>query len=641
MIGKNNDKMRERLKNSFHFNAVNAQKFKNKYFNSIKKTGKKSILPAFSSKEKRKSVILTKSIILPKSANKKMINVLSLSKPQINYTKIQAFNYLLFCKKYANQMLKNKYNCSKKVRLKLYDKEEFISKYDSYQIEYLMEKRKSRVYCKLKELLFLSQKNEYLVNIHKPKESKIILRYLLFLVYDKDKMTFNEKRNEKINIDKIKSNFEKIIPSLKKRYLSMEFNKLKDNNEYIDFLNKNNKLIFDYSPFDIYNSVPNLYPHEVKIMKILKEYLNKKLYQKLNSKGLYYYKNISENYETTKLNKSTKEDKKNKSKTIVNKSFSKYILNKKNNLLNNHNENKRIKNDADIFDVEKLIKGFKGKNKKVLKKGIIKKKYIDRVILSQKIKKKLFFNLSNNKNNNNKDKSNEKNHLSLNSTTLTIRNRENNNAIKLRKGNLVHKKIIPKSIFSKQNNNIHPKKITQNSSENNLESSVSFKITNKENNLLQFKNNYLRKILFNNNENNSESLLSETSKKIQKNILNESTKFFYPKNLSFKFINLKDFLKFDNETKYSLSKKAIKILKPAKSFEFHNDVYIFSQKINENVWERGEDISAQIKAEEVKDYVYKKLKVLNNKNKNSFKKCNTFRKMANYGDLYFNDSSFY
>ena len=119
MIGKNNDKMRERLKNSFHFNAVNAQKFKNKYFNSIKKIGKKSTLPAFSSKEKRKSVILTKSILLPKSANKKMINILSSSKPQINYTKIQAFNYLLFCKKYANQMLKNKYNCSKQVRLKL------------------------------------------------------------------------------------------------------------------------------------------------------------------------------------------------------------------------------------------------------------------------------------------------------------------------------------------------------------------------------------------------------------------------------------------------------------------------------------------------------------------------------------------
>jgi hypothetical protein len=65
MIGKINDKVRERSKNSFHFNAINAQKYKNKYFNTIKKIGKKSTIPLFSSKEKRKSVIL------PKSENKK------------------------------------------------------------------------------------------------------------------------------------------------------------------------------------------------------------------------------------------------------------------------------------------------------------------------------------------------------------------------------------------------------------------------------------------------------------------------------------------------------------------------------------------------------------------------------------------
>jgi hypothetical protein len=574
-----------------------------------------------------------------------MINILSLSKPQIDYTKIQAFNYFIFCKKYSNQMLRNKYNCSNKVRLKLLnDKEEIISKYDSYQIEYLMEKRKSRVYCKLKELLVLSQKNEYLSNIYNPKESKIILRYLLFLVYDKDKMTFNEKRTEKINKDKIKSNFEKIVPSLKKRYFSVEFNNEEYNveikNNEKQFLNKNNRFIFNYSPLNIYNSVPNLYPNEPRILKVLKEYLTKKLYQKLYSKGLYYYKNISENYDTTKLNKSTKEDKNSRSKTIVNKSFSKYILKKKNNSINNHNENKRIKNDIDIFDIEKLIKGFKGKDKKNLKNSIInKKRYFDRVILSQKIKKKLFFNASGN--NNNKNVSKEKNHLSQNSTTLTIRNRESNKSNKLKKGNLVNKGIIYKNNFSKENNNMYSKKLIQNSSEYNSESSVSFRRANKKNNQIQFKNNYLRKILFNNCENNSESLISESFKKKPKNILNESTKFFYPKNLSFKFITLKDFLKFDNETNYSLSKKASKILNPAKSFEFHNDIYIFSQKINENIWERGEDISAQIKAEEIKDSVFKKLKMLNNKNRNSFKKCNTFRKFVNYGDVYFNDSSFY
>ena len=33
--------------------------------------------------------------------------------------------------------------------------------------------------------------------------------------------------------------------------------------------------------------------------------------------------------------------------------------------------------------------------------------------------------------------------------------------------------------------------------------------------------------------------------------------------------------------------------------------------------------------------------MLNNKNRNSLKKYNTFRKFVNYGDVYFNDSSFY
>ena len=90
-------------------------------------------------------------------------------------------------------------------------------------------------------------------------------------------MTFNEKRTEKINKDKIKSNFEKIVPSLKKRYFSVEFNndeynvEIKNNEK--QFLNKNNRFIFNYSPLNIYNSVPNLYPNEPRILKVLKEYL--------------------------------------------------------------------------------------------------------------------------------------------------------------------------------------------------------------------------------------------------------------------------------------------------------------------------------------------------------------------------------
>ena len=89
-------------------------------------------------------------------------------------------------------------------------------------------------------------------------------------------------------------------------------------------------------------------------------------------KKKYYYKNIYGNYDTNKFNKSSKEDNTNKSGTSVNKSLSQYFFKKKNNSLS-HN-NKRIKKDTDIYDFEKLIKGFERKDNNYKKKSIINKK---------------------------------------------------------------------------------------------------------------------------------------------------------------------------------------------------------------------------------------------------------------------------
>ena len=217
MIGKNNDEMRERDKNSFHLNSIKANKYKNKYFNIIKKIGKKAIIPVLSSREERQSLIRNKS------DKKEINNILSLSKLQIDYSKLQEIKYFNFCNKFANVLLKNKYDCSKRAKSELHQKEEIISIYNSYQIDYLIEKRKSRVYCRLKEFLLLNKNEEYLANIYKQRESRIMIKYLLFFVYDKDKMTFNEKRTEQIDKDKIKSLLEKIIPQIKKRYFLMEY----------------------------------------------------------------------------------------------------------------------------------------------------------------------------------------------------------------------------------------------------------------------------------------------------------------------------------------------------------------------------------------------------------------------------------
>ena len=173
------------------------------------------------------------------------------------------------------------------------------------------------------------------------------------------------------------------------------------------------------------------------------------------------------------INKSLRDSKNNKSKSksksIVNKSISKYIFQKNNNTLNNGKENKRIKNDFDIFDVEKLIKGFKIKYRQIRNKQFInyKKKNINKIKFSQKIKKKLFFN---NNDINNKDNLNEKYSLSQKSITLSIKSKENEKPLK---NGIIIKNKITRHILQKNNVKINYKKI-KNSFNNNLEKSISF-----------------------------------------------------------------------------------------------------------------------------------------------------------------------
>ena len=607
--------MKERSKNSFHFNTIRTAKFKNKYFNNINKSSKK---PIFQIKDKRISVY----------EKKKKLDLSSLSKSSINNSNNREFEYLHFYKLYANKILKNKYNCSKIIKSQIYRKYEIISIYNINQINYLIKKKKSRIYCRLKEISIFYKKEEYLINVFKQRESKIILKYLLFFVYDKDKMTFDERITQKTKKDKIESNYEKIIPSINKRYMLMQNNKdsfIGDNNKNKQKLYKKYKFVTDLSPYDIRNSIPNLYPININILKDIKEYLRKKLYQKLFKKK-YYYKNIYGNYDTNKFNKSSKEDKTSKSRTIVNKSFSKYFFKKKNNIFSNHNNDKRIKNDADIYDVEKLIKSIKGKDNKYKKKSLLNKKVIFDEMTSSQPKKKLIFNYINN---NNRDKSTEKNRLSQDSTTLTLRKRGNNKSVNLKTKSLFRRDKSSKNKYPKKEVNIFYKKLFRNSSKNYLGNSISLKNeVNKKNVRYTVDNIHLRKILVNNNKSNNESILSESFKKFVNN----------EKDLKCKYMKLKDFLKYDDETKYSFTKKSVKIFKPTKSFEYHNELYIFAKNNNENIWENGEDLSAQIKAKEIKEAVMYKLNKMNNKNVNRLKKSYSLKKMIYCGDIY-NDIS--
>ena len=316
----------------------------------------------------------------------------------------------------------------------------------------------------------------------------------------------------------------------------------------------------------------------------------------------------------------------NKSRTSVNKSLSQYFFKKKNNSLS-HNNNKRIKKDKDIYDFEKLIKSFIGKDNKYKRKSNINKKNFFKMTSSQTIKKEIYFNYSDNINN--RDKSTENNQLSQDSTALTLRNRDNNKSVNLKTKSIFQRNKASKNKHPKKEVNIFYKKLFQNSSRSYFDNSISLQNeVNKSNIIYPVKNIYLRKFLVNNNKNNNESILSESYKKFSNN----------RKDLRCKFIKLKDFLKYDDETKYSFTKKSVKIFKPTKSFEYQKELYIFAKNNNENIWEKGEDLSAQIKAKQIKEAVMYKLKKMKNKSLNILKKGDSLKKLIYYGELYNNIS---
>ena len=331
--------------------SVKVSKMKKKSFHTFRKLGMKSISKFSLTKEKRKITIETRT------ENKKDNNIISSQKQPQMLNSIKSNLFLLhyqLCiyEKYANNLLYKKYNCSKKINI-------------------------------INDMRFSYNKREYLINIFTQKESKIILKNLLFFVYDKDKMTYNERLVDKIDKDKIKSNLERIIPTLDKKFVLMmkKYNKIRNNDDKneLDIYNKkkqNYLPICELSPLDVHNSIPNLFPNDVSIIFILREYIKKNLCQKLLEKE-FYYKNIQVNLVSNKSNKSNRfnrsykssKESKSKSKTnINNKSFSKSIFNKKNNYINNHNNIRRKKNDMEIFEIEKLIKRFDIKKKKISNK---------------------------------------------------------------------------------------------------------------------------------------------------------------------------------------------------------------------------------------------------------------------------------
>lgn len=593
-----NEKTRPRAKKSFHYSSIKDKKYKNRFFNTNKNSESLSAI-----KIKRNSQITRKI------DNKNKNDLFSLSKSNKVYS-MKEYDYLMPYKKTAYNLLKRKYNCSYIVytNIKLNKKTEVRSVYDSNLIQNLLENKKTKLYCKIKEDLIYTNLTENFYHNYTQIEAKNFLKYLLFCIYDKDRMTYNKNLSEKNDKDKLKLLSEKIIRKLYDAYISTmnnNINKTKKKEESKES-NKQNKhkkhqshkypFIFDLSPFDVHNSIPNLFPSGENVMYYLKAYLKKKLSQKLYQ-NKFYCKNVSDGMDSTiRFNKSTKDNKNSKSKT-VNISFSKIVFRKKNNTINiNHDNIRRIQNDIDTCDVEKLIKIIMKRGQKSKKKDLIK---------SQKIKVKFHFNSSNNK----VDKSYEKNQISQNSTTLSAINREGNLSYRTnlinnsplnyvtRLKNFVRSKLFFNRLnLKKYNINNSEIKLNQNSFQNNVDNSFPINNFDKNDDQYNFKYNHFRKIL-----------------------------------------TLKEFFKLSKNKNSNFIEDKMKLYKPKKAVEYQNDIYIFTKNINRNVWEKGEDIICQRKANDFKEKVLNKLKLLQSKRLNRHNKCYTFRKLVKYGDIYYKD----
>ena len=112
-------------------------------------------------------------------------------------------------------------------------------------------------------------KNEYLINEYSRKESKIFMKYLLLFVYDKDKITYNEKLTNSFNNKKGDSDKENLLE--KKEKLKKLIKKKNDTNKLINNQKLKIDLIYNFSVFEIKNCVPNLFPNDYKVLRGLKK----------------------------------------------------------------------------------------------------------------------------------------------------------------------------------------------------------------------------------------------------------------------------------------------------------------------------------------------------------------------------------
>ena len=578
-----------------------------------------------------------------------------LSNIEYKYNK-EEMELLLEFKIRAYQKLKDKYNYIYKEIFYFMRKEEIPTQYDYIQLTNLIKRKKCRILSQLNELFFFNNIQEYLRDLYNYKHSLIMIKYLLFFIYDKDIITYVDKLDNEKNKKYIKSNYLKLSELQKEKNeirkignIRESFNKYikKDESIVYDLEKINNNIFISYNFSKIknlyiynvpllkmHNCLPNLFPNGFKIINILKDFLILKKSQKLYKNKIYSLKKSLFN---TKLSDNSKEkfyqnwtnkkkNKKNMEKYLFENSS--IISDEENNIYNGiHNYSiyyhsnggaRREKKDVDIIDIEQIIKNISmDKNNKLIELnedkqnsnsnlGLYKKSlYHKKFVSSSQIDKTYY------------SQKNDKFHISENSTNISNKlkvekyNKKMNN-----KKNEIRNKILSfeenKINNSFKYNNINEKMNSFNfpSSNNNKKFSSSKNMKYKKDLLLSLQNIRIQKLKNINNKDNNDV----KNIKIIENNFNKSNFIKIQNNTKNKYI-------FKETKKFSRVKKNHKIIKykMAKLKEFLD----LKMNLNDSITNSKEEIKSSKSCNKGFDYL-SEIFFLKNKNENIWERGEDF-----------------
>ena len=236
------------------------------------------------------------------------MNKLKLKQNLITH-KSKAINITYFYKirKEIYKNFKNRYkgpymeDLIKKGYYKNKENEDYPIYYNYYQICHLMDKKKFQLYTNYNEFLLTQDNQEYLLKYMQNNEQYIMMNYLLYFIYNKDKCVLAENQKKMLNNKQIKTIFTRLV---KNNYVFDGTMEIVDNiGVYfrMSFSNSDKKIIFleklkpliknkiDYFYIKdmpgnlIPNVIPNIFPilkNDIKY-KYLHIYLNAKKYNEI------------------------------------------------------------------------------------------------------------------------------------------------------------------------------------------------------------------------------------------------------------------------------------------------------------------------------------------------------------------------